>query len=140
MSPALVAVVASAGLWACGGDPAGVRVVIESDEAVVLDVVADVARTADERRQGLRGQPPLAPGAGLLLDFPVEGEVCLFNDGVSFAIDAVYAAADGQVRAVERGIPAGDAGARCHEGVQQVLEVAAGEAGAVSLGDRLQVR
>lgn len=101
-----------------------------------LTLCVEVAETETARIEGLRGRDPLGPGEALHLPFPVEGEVCVVNDGVSFAIDALYADPDGAVVAVERGIPAGDATGRCHR-AQHVVETAAGELDAVDVGDRL---
>ncbi|MCB9592516.1 MAG: DUF192 domain-containing protein [Sandaracinaceae bacterium] len=98
---------------------------------------ARVAATEAERLRGLRGEGPLAPGEGLLLPFPVEDEICIVNDGVSFALDVAYADAAGQVVAIERRLPANDGTPRCHAPVRDVLEVAAGELDGVSVGDTL---
>jgi uncharacterized membrane protein (UPF0127 family) len=124
-------------LTGCGCPDSDVRVT-GTGSTTRLDVCAERARTADERRQGLRGREPLPEGRGLLLEFPVEDEVCIFNEGVDFAIDAVYADATGRVVAVERRIPAGDGSSRCHRPVQYILELRAGVARDVREGDRLQ--
>jgi uncharacterized membrane protein (UPF0127 family) len=123
-------------LIACG-DRVDVRV--ERAGAAVLEIRAEVAATADERRAGLRGHPPLGPDEGLLIVMPEPLEVCIVNDGVDFAIDAIYAADDGEVVAIERAIAAGDGTARCHPAVRRVLEVAAGVADPVAIGDLLVV-
>jgi uncharacterized membrane protein (UPF0127 family) len=86
---------------------------------------------------GLRGRAELAVGHGVVLEFPVESEICIFNDGVRWDIDAVYVGEDNVVNAIELGIPTGELGPRCHDGVLRVIEVHAGEADAVSVGDRL---
>ena len=80
---------------------------------------------------------PLGPDEALLLPFPIEDRICIVNDGVGFAIDALYASGDGTVVAIERAIPAGDAEPRCHDGVQRVVETSAGELAGVEVGDRL---
>lgn len=99
----------------------------------------ELAVTAEERRQGLRGHLPLATGEALVLIFPRELEVCVVNNGVQFAIDAVFAAEDGKILAIEHDIPAADGSARCHQGVRWVVETAAGQAEFVRPGDRLFV-
>lgn len=108
------------------------------DGALRLRVDADVARTAEARRQGLAGRNGLDEGRGLLLVFPTEGEVCIDNAAVGFPIDALFASSAGQVVAIERSIPAGDTASRCHQPVAQVLELADGAARAVLLGDLLE--
>lgn len=127
----------------CASDAAnecdGTRVRIEhgSGADTALSVCAALAVSEQDRAKGLSGQPPLPDSRGLLLIFPVAGEVCIQNGPVSFAIDVVYAAEDGTVVAVERGFPAGDAVARCHPGVKRVLEVGAAVADGVVTGDVL---
>ncbi|MBK6575122.1 MAG: DUF192 domain-containing protein [Sandaracinaceae bacterium] len=108
------------------------------DGTLRLRVEADFARTADARREGLAGRDGLDEGRGLLLVFPTEGEVCIENTPVGFAIDAIFANAAGRVIAIERDIPAGDATSRCHQPVAQVLELAGGVALSVQVGDVLE--
>ena len=105
-----------------------------------LRMHVDLARTADERRVGLVGRAGLSPDEGLLLEFPVEGEVCIQNAFVTFAIDVVFVDADSRVVAVEAGVPAGDTRARCHAPVNSVLELADGAALSVQVGDVLERR
>jgi uncharacterized membrane protein (UPF0127 family) len=104
-----------------------------------LDVCADVAATEAERREGLAGRPPLEEDEGLWLAFSVEGEVCIVNGDVGYAIDAVYADSANVVQAVAPNIPAGDATARCERATRNVLEVRAGEASGVQPGDILVI-
>lgn len=108
------------------------------DGALRLRVDADVARTAAARREGLAGRDDLDAGSGLLLVFPTEGEVCIANTHVGFAIDALFANAAGRIVAIERGIPAGDSAVRCHTPVTHVLEVAEGVALSVQAHDVLE--
>jgi len=102
-----------------------------------LAFCATVAETAADRMRGLRGAASLEAGEGLLLAFPIEGEVCIVNDGVSFPLDVVYVDTAGLVVAVERDVAAGDATPRCHPRVRSVLEVSAGAAASVVLGDQV---
>lgn len=88
--------------------------------------------------EGLRGREPLGPNEGLLLTFPIEDEICIVNDGVAFDLDVAYASAAGEIVAVERAVPAGDASLRCHGTTRDVLEVASGRLDGVSIGDRLE--
>lgn len=102
-----------------------------------LSICAERTRTAAERERGLMGRDPLEPGEGLLLEWPVETELCFFNRGVGFAIDMVFADSMGAIVAVERGVPAGDETLRCHVAMR-VLELAAFEADRFQPGDRLE--
>jgi len=133
------ALLAACGLLAGCPDAGTVRVTVEraGSGETILAVDAEVARTAEERRTGLRGHAPLGDGDGLLIEMPQALDICIVNDGVDFDIDAVYAAGDGTVIAVERAIPAGDPTARCQSAVRWVLEVGAGAADPVSAGDHL---
>lgn len=106
---------------------------------VLLTVCASEARSAEERMRGLAGHAPLAHDEGLVLVFPVEGEVCIVNGGVDFAIDVVLADDAGTVVEVLRGVAAHDDEPRCREVVRRALELSAGVASPVALGDRLVV-
>jgi uncharacterized membrane protein (UPF0127 family) len=108
------------------------------DARIVLEARAELARTEDERRRGLRGHAPLAPGEALLIELPFELDgICVVNDGVTFDIDAVFVRTDGVVTAIERLIPAGDPTARCHDRTRWIVETAAAQARDVEPGDRL---
>ncbi|MCA9609483.1 MAG: DUF192 domain-containing protein [Myxococcales bacterium] len=98
---------------------------------------ARVAETEAERMTGLRGAAPLGPDEALLLPFPVEDELCIVNDGVSFPIDVAWADATGAVIAIERAFPANDGTPRCHGPARDVLETAAGALDGVEIGARL---
>ncbi|WP_428266298.1 DUF192 domain-containing protein [Haliangium sp.] len=105
---------------------------------LVLAACAELAVTEAERRQGLRGHDPLGSGEALLIVLPDQlDDICVTNDGVSFAIDVVFAAGDGRVTAIEREFPADDGDPRCHDGVRWIVEFAAGAAAAVAVGDSL---
>lgn len=124
----------------CGGPPQfsgeTVRVLGPGGE-VRLEVFADVADDERERREGLARYDSLAAGRGLLIVLPAEGEVCITNAKVDFAVDAVFAATDGTVVAVERNVPRDDVTLRCHRSTRRILEVNGGDASAVSPGDQL---
>ena len=104
-----------------------------------LEVRVEEALTEEERVLGLSEHESLAPGTGLLLRFPVEDELCIQNADVRFPIDAVFIDAGGVVRAIELHIAAGDASLRCHPETRDILEVGAGVASEVEVGDALFV-
>jgi uncharacterized membrane protein (UPF0127 family) len=130
------ALAAACAIAGCGDAPLRVRVEAP-DGGVALEVRAGEAITAAERRAGLTAVPPLEIDEGLLLEFPIEGEVCLVNEGVPYAIDAVYVDSSARVVALERAIPADDPTFRCHLATRTVLEVVAGAAAEVALGDTM---
>lgn len=72
-------------------------------------------------------------GEGLLLRFPVEGEVCLVNDGVATPVDAVFFDQRGVVTALMR-LPAHDGTARCAGPARDVLELPGGASERVVVG------
>lgn len=133
-------VAAALALALLGGCAADALARIESPEGEKrLEVaVAHEARSAEERMRGLRGRS-IAEDEGLLIVFPAEGEVCIVNEGVDYAVDVVYADAEGTVVSVQRGVAAGDATSRCRMPTARVLEVRAGVAATVVSGDRLVV-
>jgi uncharacterized membrane protein (UPF0127 family) len=125
-------------LAACSAGP---RVQVRPEAgAAVVDVTVELAQTAVERARGLRGHAPLANDEGLLIELPQATQVCIVNDGVSFAIDAIYVDADRRVIAIAGTIAAGDPTARCQDGVQDVLELAAGGASRAAPGDVVTIQ
>lgn len=126
--------VAALALAACDGPPCDGATVSVRWEGGALDVCAAVARTAAERAAGLTARPALGDGEGLVLDFPTEGEVCLVNGGVPYAVDGVHVAGDGRVTGVTCGMPPGDETPRCHGGTRWVLELASPAGCAVPVG------
>ena len=71
---------------------------------------------------------------GLLLVFPVTGEVCISQAFVGFPIDAVFIGEDLRVLEVATNIPAGSDSLVCVDAVRYVLEVAATRAAEVEPG------
>lgn len=137
---ALLAAGALAGPLLGGCAPCdGARVRIAGDDgAALLEVCAEVATSEQERRAGLAGRAGLDEGAGLWMEFPIEGEVCVTGAGMRFPIDVVMVGASLAVARVGAlGIQ--DEGALCAPGIQYVLEVGAGEAAGVSAGDEVEV-
>jgi uncharacterized membrane protein (UPF0127 family) len=132
------AVIVLIALAACEVAP---RVLVrpEASSSPVIDVEVAVALTAAERARGLMGHPPLDEREGLLIELPQATQVCIVNNGVTFAIDAVYAGADHRVIAIAAAIASGDPTARCQDGVLDVLELAAGGAARAAPGDLVMI-
>ncbi len=126
------------GLSLCGC--AGVTVVSIEDSAggLRLEVEVEVARSETERRLGLGGRETLPASEGLWMELPIRGEVCIVNETVTFPIDVVFVT-DAAVTDVALGVAAGETAATCQVATH-VLEVAAGVAGSVEVGDRAVVR
>lgn len=128
---------ALAALWLAGCGCEGRAFTLLRGGAHVADGCAEVADTAAARSAGLVGRDLLPEGRALWMQFPMVTEACVTNRGVRFAITVAWVAPDGAVSAVERGFPAGDSSARCHDGAQHVVEWAASNAPDVRAGDRL---
>lgn len=94
----------------------------------------EVAATAAARRQGLSGRA-LSPGEGLLIALPAEIEVCIDNGAVDYPIDAAFVRMTGEVAALERNLPAGDATPRCHPATRWILETRAHALAELQVGD-----
>jgi uncharacterized membrane protein (UPF0127 family) len=131
----LVAVAALVAAGGCGGEP---RVDVVRDGEVVLSVDVRIATREADRERGLRGEPALGDGDGLLIELPRQLAICLVNDGVDQSIDALFADGGGRIVAIERGIPADDPTERCYD-ARWILEVAAGVGAPAAVGDDLVV-
>ncbi|MCA9582827.1 MAG: DUF192 domain-containing protein [Myxococcales bacterium] len=118
--------------------PAAVALVDESG-TVPLEVFVTFARSENERREGLRALPPLGMDEGLLLEFPVTGEVCIDNGGVPYAIDVIFLGDDRHVMDIARNLEANASDPSCVEGTRSVLEVRGGVASAASPGAELHL-
>lgn len=138
-----VAVLAAAGalLSAYGCAPGGstLRATLVSPEGGIRAAFyVTIARTEAARRRGLRDSPPLQMDEGLLLEFPVQDEVCISNTGVESDIDAVFINDERRVTRVISPVAANDPGPFCVEGTRSVLEVAVGAASEIEPGDQLR--
>jgi uncharacterized membrane protein (UPF0127 family) len=127
---ALVVVVALSGCW-CEDE-----VTITRSGTTLVRVCVVVADDADERLDGLRGRDTLSAGEGMLLVFPAVDDVCLTNEGVAFAIDAVFVD-DSETVTTRTTLARDSADLSCAADTQMVLEVAEGVAREVRAGDVL---
>ena len=99
---------------------------ILSSGTPLVDVPVITATTAAERMAGLGAYPNLPLTVGLVLVFPVEGQVCLTNEPVSYAIDAILANELGEEVGRRCGWPAGSPDVQCWNDVKYVLEMHGG--------------
>ncbi len=114
-------------------------VTVSRDGAELLHVCVDRAVTEDERRTGLAAYDELAAEEGLLIELPVEGEVCISAEQVGFPFDVVFIDGKGTVSGVVLEMPAFDAAIRCHDKARWVLELARGAAAPVVSGDVVEM-
>jgi len=66
-----------------------------------------VARTAEERQNGLMGRPTLASDAGLLFVFPAGGPVEISAKEYLIAVDLLFIGQDRRIVGLVEGVPAG---------------------------------
>lgn len=118
-------------------DGARVRI-LDAQGEVRLDVCAEVATSEADRRAGLAGRSGLPAGAGLLMDFPVTGEVCITGEEMRFPIDVVFVSGTGHVAALGA-LGADDPALLCEQGIERVIEVSAGAASDVEVGDEVTI-
>ena len=121
------------------GDATSQVTIVDAQGLVRLIVDVETAETAMERSEGLSEHQALGPNEGLLLVFPTAGEVCITNRTVAFPIDVLFISADQQVIHIERELPSGDPGSYCHAPTWLVLELQAGAASEVAIGDTFRL-
>ena len=128
-------IVLALGLLVCVACDGTRFVGFEDTSGVVTSIFAvTIADTAAERAAGLRDRPALQDNEALWLRFPVTDEICIVNSGVPYDIDVLFVDEDDAVIAIERGVPAEDATARCVMDTRSVVEVVAGAAADVQVG------
>lgn len=120
----------------CGRSCATLRLV--RGEVELVSLCAFETHSEAELRAGLAGIAPLAPDEALVLVYPLETDACITNAPVSYAIDAAFVDASGEVVAIERAIAAGDATDRCHARTARVVETRADVLADVLEGDALR--
>lgn len=121
-------------LGACGGSPAPATSTVRIGDVVIRVEVAD---TPAERARGLIGRPSLAPGTGMLFLFdPPAAPRTFWMKDTLIPLDLISIRA-GRVAAIQRLEPC--RADPCPETItpaaSQALEVAAGAADEVSVGD-----
>jgi uncharacterized membrane protein (UPF0127 family) len=123
-----------------GADTGSVQ--IERDGRLITEMPVELARSDLERRRGLAGRPCMQPGWAMLLVHPDEAELTYTIEEMRFAIDLVFAAADGAIVAVRSELEAGSP-QLVGSGVaaKYVLELDGGEARemGIEVGDRLMI-
>ncbi|MFO0556104.1 MAG: DUF192 domain-containing protein [Polyangiaceae bacterium] len=126
-----IALFAVAGCEPCDETRLQIR---DASDNPVWDGCVEIASTAAERRQGLAGRPSLDEDAGMLLVFPITGEVCISAEGMRFGLDVAFIDGEGRVLAVSP-LPIGSP-AICVGATRCVLEIGAGT-GNLQRGDRV---
>ncbi len=106
-----------------------------------LVIEAEVARTPEERAQGLSGRPALSENAGMLFVFQEERRPAFWMKGMRFPLDFIWISRDRRVVDITRDVPPPEPGTPDNalplyqpaEPVLYVLEVNAGIVGEMGL-------
>jgi uncharacterized protein len=121
--------------------PRSPRVVIESPSGRSSAVDVEVARTSAEQQQGLMFRQSLAPDAGMLFVFTVDGDHAFWMKNTLIPLDMIFIAADASVvGVVESAEPQTTVPRSVHAPSRYVLEVNGGWSAAhqVKKGDRVR--
>lgn len=103
--------------------------VIERADGVALRYSVEIARTDEERREGLMGRRSLAPGAGMLFDFGEARAIAMWMRNTYVALDMIFADADGRVvDVIEGAVPLSEALLMPRAATRYVVELCAGQA------------
>ncbi len=101
----------------------------------------EIARTAEQRIQGLQGRESLAGDAGMLFDFEAPQRVAMWMKNTPLSLDMVFIAADGRIVNIARDTtPRSLKTIESAEPVKGVLELPAGTTARLGIrpGDRVE--
>lgn len=98
---ALLAILLAALAVGCSGAPSD-RIEVRIGRLVVQ---AELARTAEERAQGLSGRDSLPEDAGMLFVFPDDMQSAFWMKGMRFPLDFIWISRDLRVVAVTENVP-----------------------------------
>ncbi|MGF1502929.1 MAG: DUF192 domain-containing protein [Paracoccaceae bacterium] len=118
-------------------DPGIIRVEAEPGRVVSFDV--EIARTPDEKAQGLMFRPSLAPDRGMIFVYDPAEVAGFWMKNTMISLDMIFIGADGRVlNLAERTVPYSLETHRSEGPVRIVLEIAGGRAAALGIdaGDR----
>ena len=107
---------------------------VQRGDTTLLQAEMRIARTAAERQQGLIGMQ-LEEGEALVIEFPIEDEVCILNRNVNFPIDAIFVSDAQSVVTVET-FAANEPEAKCHY-ARWVIELPVGQANQIRPNDQV---
>ncbi|MEX1052034.1 MAG: DUF192 domain-containing protein [Patescibacteria group bacterium] len=123
--------------------PAGAVTVVKIGNRTIP---VELAQTFEERSQGLSDRPTLEGGTGLLFVFDEIRPVSFWMRNMHFDLDIIWIR-HGKIVGIERNVPAPDPGIdpgdlplyESGEAVSHVLELNAGEAAGLNVGDSVEV-
>lgn len=123
----------------CGYARKGIVAVSRGGQPVAAFRVG-LAENRTQYRQGLMGCPALEQGSGLLFIYPSPARRVFWMKNTPLELAIIFAGADGRIEAIERGAPESTRRINSPDAVQYVLEVNYREAGALRIGDRINLR
>lgn len=124
---------------------------VDSSQAIVeiagKEFLVETATTVAEYSQGLSERQSLSAGAGMLFVFKPEQEVSFWMYKMNFPLDIIFIR-DSKVIAIERNVPIPNSSIdpdklpryTPDKPVNHVLEVSAGEATGIKIGDTVNIR
>lgn len=110
--------------------------------ADVLALEIEVARTSDQRSQGLMFRTELAPDAGMLFIYDSPGTISMWMKNTILSLDMLFIAGDGRItRIVANTIPMSETIIGSRDTARAVLELNAGAARRLGIktGDRIDL-
>jgi len=100
----------------------------------------EIADTAAMREQGLSGRIDMAKNHGMLFRYPNQGVRCFWMKDMHFPLDIIWLNAQNQVIKVARNVaPDTYPPSYCASPAQSVIELHAGEATSVRIGQTIQL-
>jgi uncharacterized membrane protein (UPF0127 family) len=102
--------------------------------------MVEVARTVEERAQGLMYRRSLAPDRGMIFDFGAEADIAMWMRNTYIPLDMLFVRADGVIHRVQRDtVPFSEETISAGAPVRYVVELPAGTAKRLGIdrGDRV---
>ncbi len=119
------------------GYPASGRVAISRAQQTLAEFTVTHAESSDQRRRGLMNCKMLKPGTGMLFLYDQPRPRTFWMKDTPLELGIIFIAGDGNIVAIERGVPGSRERIRSPGPVRYVLEINYQEARDLQVGDRL---
>lgn len=120
------------------GYPARGRVAISRAQQTLAEFTVTHAQSSDQRRRGLMNCGLLEPGTGMLFLYDEALPRSFWMKDTPLELGIIFIADDGQIMAIERGIPGSRERIRSPGPARYVLEINYQEAQGLRVGDRMR--
>jgi uncharacterized membrane protein (UPF0127 family) len=137
LSLVLLPAMVGAGTFICGY-PASGRVVISRAQQPLAEFTVTHAESSEQRRQGLMHCAQLEPGTGMLFLYDESRPRTFWMKDTPLELGIIFIAGDGQIMAIERGVPGSRERIQSPGPVRYVLEINHKEARGLRVGDRMR--